>query len=75
MSFRFTDLIRRDMIVRDIRNRYPETEEVFERFRVRPSCWDCSVVEVTHRSGASVDELLGALNDAIAPRILSEGKG
>ena len=75
MSFRFTDLIRRDMIVRDIRNCYPETEAVFERFRVRASCWDCSVDQVAHRSSASVDELLGALNDAIAPRIMPESKG
>ncbi len=69
MSFRFTDLIRRDMIVRDIRNRYPETQEVFERYSVRTPCWDCSVVEVAHRSDVSVDELVAALNQAIAHRL------
>ncbi len=72
MSFRFTDLIRRDMIVRDIRNRYPETEGVFERFRVRPSCWDCSVTVVAQRSEVSVDELLGALNATIASQLRSK---
>lgn len=66
MSFRFTDLIRRDMLVRDIRNRYPQTRDVFERFGVRTPCWDCSVAEVAHRSGVSVEELLAALNDVIA---------
>ena len=68
MAFRFTDLIRRDMIVRDVHNRYPQTEEVFERFRVRPSCWDCSMTEVAHRSGVSVGDLLDALNEVVFPR-------
>ena len=69
MSFRFTDLIRRDMLVRDIRNRYPHTHEVFERFGVRTPCWDCSVAEVAHRSGIRVEELLAALDEVVAPRI------
>ena len=68
MAFRFTDLIQRDMIVRDVHNRYPQTEEVFERFRVLPSCWDCSMTEVAHRSDVSVEDLLDALNEAVFPR-------
>ena len=72
MSFRFTDLIRRDMIVRYIRNRYPQTQEVFKRFGVRTPCWDCSLVEVAHRSGVSVEELLAALDEVVVPRIRAE---
>ena len=57
------------VIVRDIRNQYPETEGVFEQFRVRPSCWYCSVSVAAQRSEISVDELLGALNATIASRL------
>lgn len=68
MSIRFSDLIRRDRLVRDVRNRYPQTHEVFERFGVRASCWDCSLVEVAYRSGTGVEELMAALDKAILPR-------
>lgn len=72
MSFRFTDLIRRDMIVRDIRNRYPQTHEVFEHFGVRASCWDCSLAEVAHRSGIRVEELIAALDKAVVSSTVEE---
>lgn len=65
MSFRFTDLVRPDMLVRDLRNRYPQTREVFERFGVRAPCWDCSLAEVARRSGVPVQELLRALEEAL----------
>ena len=74
MSFLFTDRLRRDLIVRDVRNRYPQTDEVFERFGVRPSCWDCSLAVVAHRSGVSLEELLGALEEAISQRVPSDQK-
>lgn len=67
MSFHFTDLIRPDMPVRDVRARYPQTREIFERFGVRTPCWDWSVAEVALRSGVKVEELLGALNEAVIP--------
>lgn len=65
MPFNFAELIRRDMIVRDIRNRYPATREIFERFGVRAPCWDCSLAEVAHRSGVCVEELQQALDQAV----------
>ena len=34
--FRFDQLIRRDMIIRDVKQRHPETIPVFEEFRYRP---------------------------------------
>ena len=68
MTFQFTDPLRRDMVVRDIRNRHPETQEVFERFGVRTSCWDCSLTEVAHRSGVRLEELMGALEEAVTRR-------
>lgn len=62
----FFGQVRRDMIVRDVRERHPETRAVFEQFEVREACWDCSVAEVAHRSAVDLPELLGALNAAIA---------
>jgi hypothetical protein len=65
MPFNFAELIRRDMTVRDIRNRHPETRDVLERYGVRAPCWECSLAEVAHRSGVGVEELLQALNQAV----------
>ena len=38
--FRFDQLIRRDMIVRDVKQRHPETVPLFEQFRFHPVCDD-----------------------------------
>lgn len=65
MGFQFTDFLRRDTIVRDLRNRYPETGEVFERLGVRASCWDCPLIQAAHRSGITVEELVAALEEVI----------
>ncbi len=72
MSFQFANRFRRDMIVRDIRNGYPETQEVFERFAVRAPCWDCSLVEVSHRCGIRVEELVSSLEEVVAAQTLAE---
>ena len=40
MTFRFDNLLRGDMLVRDIRNRHPQTREVFARFGVCTPCWN-----------------------------------
>ncbi len=66
MTFRFDNLLWGDMLVRDIRNRHPQTREVFARFGVRTPCWDCSLAEVAHRSDVSLEELLDALNEVLA---------
>jgi hypothetical protein len=60
--FRFDQLIRRDMVVRDVKHRHPETIAVFEQFGFRPVCDDCEVVTGARRSGVDIGELLDALN-------------
>ena len=62
--FRFDQLIRRDMIVRDVKQRHPETVPVFERFAFHPVCDDCEVLVGARRSGVEITELLEALNQA-----------
>ena len=64
--FRFTDLVRGSEIVRDVKQKFPETEEVFERFGLRPSCYDCSIEQAALKTGVIVSDLLSALNEVIA---------
>jgi hypothetical protein len=62
---RFTDLVRGDEIVREIKQKYPETEPVFEKFGLRPSCFDCSIEMAARKVGASFEDLLVEVNKMI----------
>ena len=64
--FRFTDLVRGTEVVRDVRQKYPETAEVFERFGLRESCHDCSIEQAARKVGAAPDDLMMALNRTIS---------
>jgi len=61
----FTDLVRGDEIVREVKQKFPETEPVFEKFGLRPSCYDCSIEMAARKVGASFDDLLVEVNKAI----------
>lgn len=62
---RFTDLVRGDEIVHEIKLKYPETEPVFEKFGLRPSCFDCSIEMAARKVGASFEDLLVEVNKMI----------
>ena len=62
--FRFDQLIRRDMIVRDVKQRHPETIPVFEGFDYRPSCDDCDIETGARKNGHNVLDVVEALNQA-----------
>jgi hypothetical protein len=62
--FRFDQLIRRDMIVRDVKQRYPQTAPIFERFGFHPVCDDCDIRTGARRTGVNDTDLLEALNQA-----------
>ena len=62
---RFTDFVRAGETVRDVKQKYPETEPVFERFGLRPACYDCSIEHGARKVGASVSDLLRELNAVI----------
>jgi len=64
--FRFTDLVRGGEIVRDVKQKFPETEEVLERFGLRPACYDCSIEQAARKVGADIGDLLSSLNQVIA---------
>jgi hypothetical protein len=61
----FTDLVRGGEIVREVKQKFPETEAVFEKFGIRPSCYDCSIVMAARKIGASLDDLMVEVNKAI----------
>ncbi len=63
--FRFTDQVRGSEIVREVRQRFPETAPVFERFGLRPSCDDCTIDQAARKVGAEVGDLLVEVNEAI----------
>ena len=62
--FRFDQQIRRDMIVRDVKQRHPQTVPVFEQFRFHPVCDDCDIGTVARKNGLNLPDVLAALNAA-----------
>ncbi|PWU08903.1 MAG: hypothetical protein C5B51_06945 [Terriglobia bacterium] len=62
--FRFDQLIRRDMIVRDVKQRHPETIPVFENLRFHAVCDDCDIWTVVRKIGLNLSDVLDALNQA-----------
>lgn len=63
--FRFTDLIRGGEVVREVKQKFPETEPVFEKFGLRASCYDCSIEMAARKVGASFEDLLVEVNKVI----------
>jgi len=62
--FRFDQLIRRDMIIRDVKQRHPETIELFEQMHFRAVCDDCDIETVARKNGMNVRDVVDALNAA-----------
>ena len=62
--FRFDQLIRHDMIIRDVKQRHPETIPVFEELRIRASCDDCDIETLARKNGVNSLDVVEALNQA-----------
>ena len=65
---RFDRLIRRDMIVRDVKREYPATVPVFESFGFRPVCDDCDIETTARKNGLDSRDIVEALNRAAFPK-------
>jgi hypothetical protein len=50
------------MIIRDVKQRFPETLPVFEQFRFRPACDDCDIESVARKNGIDPLDVVAALN-------------
>ena len=62
--FRFDQLIRRDMIIRDIKRSYPQTIPIFDPFRFRPACDGCDIDTVARKNGLNSPDVVENLNQA-----------
>lgn len=62
--FRFDQLIRRDAIIRDVKQRHPETIPIFENLHFRSSCDECSIETVVRKNGQNLLDVVDALNRA-----------
>jgi len=67
--FRFDQLIRRDMIIRDVKQRHPATITVFENLHYRAACDDCDIETVARKNGLDVRDVVEALNAAAFGRL------
>jgi hypothetical protein len=63
--FRTTRFVDAGDTVREVRQKYPETDEIFERYGFRPVCYDCSIEQVAIRAGVPVVDLIQELEQAI----------
>ena len=62
---RFTNYVDAGDTVREVRQEYPETEEIFERYSLRVACYDCSIEQVAIKVGVPVVDLILELDQAI----------
>jgi len=62
--FRFDHLIRRDMIIRDVKQRHPATLPVFDSLHFRDTCDDCDIETVARKNGLNLPDVVDALNRA-----------
>ena len=62
--FRFDRLIRRNMLIRDVKRQHPATVDVFEELGFRASCDDCDIETVARKNGLKTLDVLEALNQA-----------
>jgi len=63
--FRFDQLIRASMTVREVRRRFPQTTAVFERLGFREGCDDCAIEVVARRGELSPADVVDELNRAV----------
>lgn len=60
--FRFDQLIRSSMSVRNVKADFPDTVPVFESYGFRDVCDDCSIEVVARRQGLSPMDVVNELN-------------
>ena len=62
---RFDEMIRPGMTVREVRQKYPQTAEIFAAYGFRPSCDDCSIEVVCRRHGLRSATVVAELNESV----------
>jgi hypothetical protein len=62
--FRFDQLIHRDIVLQDAKQRHPETIPIFDQLRSRPVCDRCDIETVARRNKLNFPDAVEALNAA-----------
>jgi hypothetical protein len=62
---RFDEMIRPGMTVREVRQQYPQTAEIFAAYGFRPSCDDCSIELVCRKHGLRSADVVAELNESV----------
>jgi hypothetical protein len=62
--FRFDQLARRDMIIRDVQRNYPQTIPVFDPFRFRPARGGCDIDTMARQNGPNSPDVAETLEQA-----------
>ena len=52
------------MVIRDVKQSYPQTIPVFEELGFRSICDDCDIETVARKNGLSSQDVVAALNQA-----------
>jgi hypothetical protein len=63
--FNITSFVEAGDTVREVRQKYPVTEEIFDRHGFRPVCYDCSIEQLAIKSAIPVVDLVLELDHAI----------
>ena len=63
--FRFDQLVKASMTVREVRQRFPQTAEVFEKLGFRATCDDCAIEVAARRGGLVPADVVNQLNWAV----------
>jgi len=62
--FRFDQLTRRDMIIRDVKRSYPQPIPISGRLRFHPACDHCDIETAARQNGLNSPTAAQALNPA-----------
>jgi hypothetical protein len=52
------------MLIRDVKQQYPATVEVFEEFHFRHTCDECDIETVSRKNGLDTRDVVDRLNRA-----------
>ena len=59
------DLVRGESIAQEVCAKYPEAAPIFQKFNMRPSCYECPIQFAARKSGIQLDQLLVEVNQEI----------
>lgn len=65
---RFDQFVRPSQLVRDVKQRHPDSVEIFERHGFRGPCDDCTIEQVCRKYGLDSLDIVGEINHVVFDR-------